>query len=400
MIALLLPVLLVPPTPPARPATAASAPASAPSAPPAQAASARSAPPAQATSATSTPSGYVDIDDSQATDRVKYPVKVDIDGDGKLDPITVEYSDYDGPCAKTVVLDVGGHRVAVWSGTGGVGHDGDAPSLASLAIEVVDLTPGVPGEHLLLRHDTGCWSDYHSWIEVAYGAWVVSIYGRRDGMVRQLWQAELHDSKVKMRRNGSWETDQIECVRSAVYKSTDWPDSWEGGHRAKVKRMGRMKRTTRRHTLGKAGIETRVIRTRTVKSKCGGSRFCPFVYVGDSPVRIGEILRNQVGRAAWRDDRLRLPPTTDDHLVVRLAEEKLDEITYLDGVWLEVDGQRRSPTGCGGAAWCRVDGRLHRMRTGDVLKLRFDGLRPGQRVVLGANGYYTLGEGRAPSLER
>lgn len=327
---------------------------------------------------------------------VAYPLSVDIDGDGTADPVSVEYVGFTEGCANQVTLVAGTHRVPVWNNDGGIWIDKGQPTTKHLRVTAVDLTPKAPGGHLLVEQPGTCDSDYSTWFDLAYGQHWKSIFGLKAAKLTRIWTTTTHDESLTMRRDGAWDLTRYACAKAAEYAG-----SWEDGRKAKVKRMGKARHITERFSLkGDGSIAKRVVRTRTVRSKCGGQRFCPYVYVGDPPRRVGEILTSQIGRAAWRDDRLRLPPVDGDHLVVRVAEEKFDEITFIDAVWLEVDGERRAPTNCRGAAWCAVDGRLHRLRPGEGITLRFAGLQPGQQVALGANGYYELTGPRRPSVRR
>lgn len=109
---------------------------------------------------------------------------------------------------------------------------------------------------------------------------------------------------------------------------------------------------------------------------------------GEEPELIGEILRNVRGRDAYTTQSLRLPPVTNRPLRLRIAEEK-PEITYLDAVWMSVDGARVSPRECEGSVlplWCAADGKPFRLAEGHAIELTFDVM--GEHLELMATGYY------------
>jgi hypothetical protein len=122
---------------------------------------------------------------------------------------------------------------------------------------------------------------------------------------------------------------------------------------------------------------------------CSQLAACPFVYLleGDRATFAGEILRNLRGFDAYALQELALPARAGHGVRVRLTEEK-DEVTYLDEIYLEVDGVRFEPTSCAtrSTLFCRADHRAHVMRRGDSLELAFDA--PPGTTRLYARGYY------------
>ena len=145
-------------------------------------------------------------------------------------------------------------------------------------------------------------------------------------------------------------------------------------------------------TLGLEGGTMREIRREPSgeTQECNKLPACPFVYViaGEKPVLVGEILRNVRGREAYTTQSLRLPPVKSRPLRLRIAEEK-PEITYLDAVWMSVDGARVSPRECKVDAppgWCEVDGKPFRLVEGQAIELTFDAM--GEHLELIATGYY------------
>jgi len=124
---------------------------------------------------------------------------------------------------------------------------------------------------------------------------------------------------------------------------------------------------------------------------CDELSACPFVYrLGDGPPRLlGEILRNVRGRDAATVQALAVGGQGAGRITLQLAEAK-PEVTYLDAIYLEVDGARIAPRACGdlpAAPYCEADGRHHVLREGDTLELAFDTpAHAASRLV--ARGYY------------
>ncbi len=119
---------------------------------------------------------------------------------------------------------------------------------------------------------------------------------------------------------------------------------------------------------------------------------CPFVYAAakGQPLRLqGEILRQLRASSLEGRQRLALDTPCDESIAVRLAEHK-PEITFLDEVYLEVDGARINPASCSSRqAYCSDDGQYHRLEPDDVLDLTFEVERSScQSVSLVADGYY------------
>ncbi len=120
---------------------------------------------------------------------------------------------------------------------------------------------------------------------------------------------------------------------------------------------------------------------------CAEVAACPFVYLMQSDGTLalqGEILRNLVGEDAYALQSL---PLDGGSLRVRLAEEKR-EVTYLDEIYVEVDGVRVEPRACDDAqrpAYCDADHQPFVMREGDALDLAFEATGEAR---LFARGYY------------
>ena len=145
--------------------------------------------------------------------------------------------------------------------------------------------------------------------------------------------------------------------------------------------------TLKLDAAGKRMVKT--IKPSTEFQDCDQLAACPFVYevVGDDVRFVGEILRNlrdkslETTQTLWLGERA--GPAT-----VRLVEQK-PETTYLDEVYLDVDGVRVAPRACAvvpSLPYCSADGNYHLMAIGDVLELEFD--TPGGKRELVARGYY------------
>jgi hypothetical protein len=171
-----------------------------------------------------------------------------------------------------------------------------------------------------------------------------------------------------------------------------YPESgWDACNRVAKKTKGLAKRATKQIIalrLDAKGTKLVESRTRgTEVQECDELSACPFVYeiVDGQPVFMGEILRNIRYTSALQG--LAIGKGTGAR--IRLTEEK-PEITFVDELYLEVDGVRVAPKACGTdptLAYCSADGRYHVMTRGDVLMLDFDA-KPGMRQLF-ARGYYT-----------
>ncbi len=123
---------------------------------------------------------------------------------------------------------------------------------------------------------------------------------------------------------------------------------------------------------------------------------CPWLYVdnGAGFERRTEILRNLRGVDSAGTEITALGPVAaqDGAIVLRVAEEK-DEVTFLDALYLEIDGlpvyAEHAPE------VSAVDGQIAILRRGDILDLRFPvppGYTEGDTVRLVASGYYLPSE--------
>lgn len=120
---------------------------------------------------------------------------------------------------------------------------------------------------------------------------------------------------------------------------------------------------------------------------CDQLAACPWVYVDG--VKVGEILRNLRGKAAYAAQPLALPAAAPGVLRVRVAEEE-DEVTFLDEIWVEADGVRLEPLACAATAppaYCAADHVPLRMVRGDAIELEF-ALPTATTPTVIARGYY------------
>lgn len=120
---------------------------------------------------------------------------------------------------------------------------------------------------------------------------------------------------------------------------------------------------------------------------------CPWVYVfnGDTFDRRSEILRNLKSPLLETAERTDLGRVTAQDGIIRLQiREEKAEITYLDALYLEVNGQTVKPVD---ASLAETDGDYQVLRQGDVYEVRFDvsAIIPEKQVVqavLVSTGYY------------
>ncbi len=180
---------------------------------------------------------------------------------------------------------------------------------------------------------------------------------------------------------------QFDAKGRATYVEDDWT-ACSGRKKDEDNIAPRMKVTL---ALSKDGTTFR-----EVSRKPSGKRFdcddlsaCPYVYevAGGGLEFRGEILRDVRGAAAATTQSLPLS-TGEGETTIMLTEEK-PEVTFLDAVHVEVDGQVILPRECIANAtlpYCAADGTPHVMRFGDSLSLTFDA--PAGARVLVAHGYY------------
>jgi hypothetical protein len=169
-------------------------------------------------------------------------------------------------------------------------------------------------------------------------------------------------------------------------------DVWAACERATAKKRNPKKAKLDLITLAFDAKQTKLVEKRAWSGKtvnCTELSACPFVYeVKDGePQLVGEILRN----IRYTPTLQGLPLADGGSATIHLTEEKL-EVTFLDEIYLEVDGRRVAPIACGAdpsLAYCAADGRYHVMTTGAVLPLRFEA--PAGKRALFARGYYTPG---------
>jgi hypothetical protein len=183
---------------------------------------------------------------------------------------------------------------------------------------------------------------------------------------------------------------QFDAKGRASYVEDDWTaclrEQKAGTLKGNIAR--RMKVTL---ALTKDGTRFREVSRRPSgqRQDCSELSACPVVYeiAGGGMDLRGEILRDVRGAAAATTQSLPLS-TGSGETTVMLTEEKL-EVTFIDAVHVEVDGQVIQPRECIGNStlpYCAADGTSHVMRFGDSLSLTFDA--PAGARVLVAHGYY------------
>lgn len=133
---------------------------------------------------------------------------------------------------------------------------------------------------------------------------------------------------------------------------------------------------------GKFAETSRTVTGTYDESQCAA---CPFVDVkrGDDWVPRGEILRELRSPALAGVQSLELPVEHDGVLELRLAERK-PETTFVDALWVEVDGARIEAVGC---AWCGDGGAPEVLVNGDTRELRFE-VPVDRPITVWARGYY------------
>lgn len=131
-------------------------------------------------------------------------------------------------------------------------------------------------------------------------------------------------------------------------------------------------------------------RRTSLRQVCDDLAACPVVYVvgADRETRAGEILRDLRGIDADALQGLALD-TAPRALRVRLREQK-NEVTRLDEIYLDADGQRVDARACAARAqpWCEAGGGRLRLGQGDTLELVFDVPAGAAVLTLFARGHY------------
>jgi hypothetical protein len=121
---------------------------------------------------------------------------------------------------------------------------------------------------------------------------------------------------------------------------------------------------------------------------------CPFVSVknGNEFVEISEILRNQMSRLLERNDRIVIPLTTinNSEITIRIDERK-DEISFIDRVYLMIDGKIIEPEIGGNSALINDEDMNYLvLKKGESVELKFHipaDITP-QEIYINAKGYY------------
>lgn len=315
---------------------------------------------------------------------VKYTDNFDLDGDGQADPVSLEYMKKAG--CERVVLVAGRFRLP-FDHQFPVYLDGKKPpTRETMPLKFVRLDPTSSAQAIYIDKHHHCDHDYYNATDLLYGQHIAAVFALKDGQLQRIWWNAPYDPRISFRGDGSWEYEEIECVRDARY-SDRTENGWDSENPIVVK-WGLEKRTLLRMRYRNGKVSIKKEKVRHLRSGCSESgRYCPFVYVGEHPQLMGEVLRDQVGVAAWAEDQLPVAHTAGEILTLHLVERKPGETTHLDAIWVEVDGQLHHPIGCFDQPWCTADGQLHSMRLGDALVLQFGPLPAGEASVY-AVGYY------------
>lgn len=189
--------------------------------------------------------------------------------------------------------------------------------------------------------------------------------------------------KVTWKDNGSFAVEESVCDKPARLKYSENGD-------AKVLAFGKERYRTRKYTWDGRTITDMVPkRWKTRRSKCQTEGRCPYVYAGKSDTKLGEILRNLVGTKRWKNQYLEIPRdlVEEGHLSIKIAEEKVGEVTHIDSVWLMVGDTRILPRDCPNGL-CSKDTNTMSLGLGDSIRLEFDKVPSGGEIRLFANGYY------------
>jgi hypothetical protein len=213
----------------------------------------------------------------------------------------------------------------------------------------------------------------------------VELFGNRDGEVARLWDDYVYGD-ITWKDDGSWLSTNSDCVRAARYRYH------EDGSETLLK-SGRERFERKRFQWNGLKVTTK---TEKVwfdnKSRCQSMGRCPYVYAGNESnmLKLGEVLRDQVGVKRWNNDFITVPRklvSADGSLHIRIAEEKPDEVSLLDDVWLHVDGRQLQPVHCE-TAMCRKDGVTHSLKPGEHIDLRFEDIPSNGTIRLFVNGFY------------
>ena len=209
------------------------------------------------------------------------------------------------------------------------------------------------------------------------------IFASVDGKTVPVWDS-MSRGEHSYAEDGSWEVVASECRKPAVL------DYDEELNEETIKRHGTEAFTKRRFAWNGIKVTSKVIKRWTdTHSACQTEGRCPHVYAGDEAVFLGEILRNRVGKAAWANEFVEVPRelVRNGTLKIRLAEEKPNERSFVDGVWLVVDGVRVEPAACA-SPLCERDGQTQSMSTGEAAQVQFTNIPKTGTIRFFASGYY------------
>ncbi len=134
------------------------------------------------------------------------------------------------------------------------------------------------------------------------------------------------------------------------------------------------------------------------------AKACPWVYV-EAPASRGvvwekrvEIIQNLHDKRFERTQKVRLGTVTavSDHEIALQIREELDEVSYIDAIWIELDGDSRRilPSSSLGEVGSlrKIDGDYLVLHKGDVVEIAFRDARfvagGDYSFVISATGYY------------
>lgn len=278
------------------------------------------------------------------------------------------------------------------------------PTTALANVEIEADVDGKAGNEKIVLHSDGTLSAGGASLKIPFDRTdaplqhaeleVVSLGGKRRG----IWVRTLHSDdedpptrhRVFVLGKGALREVANELVATQVKFGKEGTmryleSGWEACMRVQAKKVRRQVVTLRLDKAGKKMVKTR--KPSAEVQNCNELAACPFVYevIGDDVRFAGEILRYVRSKDLETTQSLALATRAT---TIRIVEEKL-ETTYLDAVWLEVDGVRVAPKACAAVPslpYCAADGEYHVMNLGDVLELEFDAPAGARQLV--ARGYY------------
>ncbi len=211
----------------------------------------------------------------------------------------------------------------------------------------------------------------------------LTLLAKKDGTFQPTYQEDIYGT-FTWQDDGNWSVEETICDRPANLRYS------ETG-KVKVLKYGRESYRKVRYLWKDGALSVQAPkRWKNRKSECQTEGRCPYVYAGSSQTKLGEILRDQVGTEKWKNQFIEIPRNlvaVDGSLSIVVAEEKPDEITYIDAMWLEVGGQRIRADRCE-AATCVQDRSTLSLSQGQSTRLQFSNIPATGTIRFFANGYY------------